>query len=88
MVRSALHWVTVPEKVVCVIGPKKRGPGAMTTVMGPFGTQKTTVSFSNDDLAGCPIRFLEHVQVIVTVNANRRGNIRAYLTSPHGQCRL
>ena len=45
----------------------------------------TKIVFSNKNLEGCPIRFLEHVQIRITLSTPRRGNVRVFLVSPPGK---
>lgn len=34
------------------------------------------------------IRFLEHIQLFVTISYNRRGALKINITSPHGKIRI
>lgn len=41
------------------------------------------IYFVHQDFQNCPIRYLEHVQVRINLETNKRGNIRIFMFSPH-----
>ncbi|KAH0514665.1 Neuroendocrine convertase 2 [Microtus ochrogaster] len=79
MVKMAKDWKTVPERFHCVGGsvqnPEKIPP-----------TGKLVLTLQTDACEGKEnfVRYLEHVQAVITVNATRRGDLNINMTSPMG----
>ncbi|XP_067942280.1 neuroendocrine convertase 2-like [Watersipora subatra] len=79
MVDLAIDWQTVPERFHCEITTEN--------INKEFdGNNPVLVEVSTSGCEGQDnqVNYLEHVQVFVTVNASRRGNIVMFLTSPMG----
>ncbi|KAJ1076850.1 hypothetical protein K5549_010168 [Capra hircus] len=79
MVKMARDWKTVPERFHCV-GGSMQDPEKIPT------TGKLVLTLTTD---ACKwkenfVRYLEHVQAVVTVNATRRGDLNINMTSPMG----
>ncbi|CAF0819284.1 unnamed protein product [Didymodactylos carnosus] len=80
LVQAAKDWVTVPKQSICEIEPIK------------FERQKISPERPLEidfPVTGCEgennvVRFLEHVQLYVTLTYNRRGALKINITSPHG----
>uniref|UniRef100_UPI00358E6463 neuroendocrine convertase 2-like n=1 Tax=Myxine glutinosa TaxID=7769 RepID=UPI00358E6463 len=79
IVRLARSWRSVPERFHCRAGMISR-PSSIP----PFGTLRLTIT--TDACTGRPdqLRYLEHVQTVITANASRRGDLTFNLTSPMG----
>uniref|UniRef100_A0A914ELW8 P/Homo B domain-containing protein n=1 Tax=Acrobeloides nanus TaxID=290746 RepID=A0A914ELW8_9BILA len=80
MVKLAKVWQTVPEQRKC----RTSYPAPYKTI--PHGN-RLHLQVYTDGCAGSPehhVKYLEHVQAIVTLNAPKRGDIQIYLTSPKG----
>nr|AGC24764.1 prohormone convertase 2 copy 1 [Anguilla anguilla] len=79
MVNMALEWKTVPERFHCVAG-------SVQEVHKIQSGHKLLLSITTDACHGKDnfVRYLEHVQAVVTVNASRRGDLNINLTSPAG----
>lgn len=79
MVELALTWKTVPEQHRCEVASLgiNRNVAAMETV---------ELTLETDGCRGQmdEVNYLEHVQVVVTLQAQRRGEVELYLTSPAG----
>eukprot|EP00069_Balaena_mysticetus_P016052 bmy_01848T0 len=79
MVKMAKDWKTVPERFHCVGGsvqdPEKIPP------TGKLVLTLTTAACEGKENF---VRYLEHVQAVVTVNATRRGDLNINMTSPMG----
>ncbi|XP_031959514.1 neuroendocrine convertase 2 isoform X2 [Corvus cornix cornix] len=79
MVKMAKDWKTVPERFHCVGGsiqePEKIPP-----------TGKLVLTLTTDACEGKEnfVRYLEHVQAVITVNSTRRGDLNINMTSPMG----
>ncbi|XP_013913556.1 PREDICTED: neuroendocrine convertase 2 [Thamnophis sirtalis] len=79
MVTMAKDWKTVPERFHCVGGsvqePQKVSSGS-----------KLVLTLSTDACEGKEnfVRYLEHVQAVITVNSTRRGDLNINMTSPMG----
>uniref|UniRef100_A0A8D0BCW7 Neuroendocrine convertase 2 n=1 Tax=Salvator merianae TaxID=96440 RepID=A0A8D0BCW7_SALMN len=79
MVKMAKDWKTVPERFHCVGGsvqePQKIPPNG-----------KLVLTLSTDACEGKEnfVRYLEHVQAVITVNSTRRGDLNINMTSPMG----
>jgi len=80
-VHAAVNWTTVPQKSICYI-PQSHGSAAT------FFTSKQSalVVFDSDACRGTDeeINYLEHVEVVVTVEYPIRGRLEIELTSPSG----
>uniref|UniRef100_A0A3Q2NQA2 Neuroendocrine convertase 2 n=1 Tax=Fundulus heteroclitus TaxID=8078 RepID=A0A3Q2NQA2_FUNHE len=79
MVKMAKEWKTVPERFHCVAG----------SIQEPHKFQsgnKLVLAINTEACQGKDnfVRYLEHVQAVVTVNATRRGDININMTSPMG----
>ncbi|XP_035256082.1 neuroendocrine convertase 2-like [Anguilla anguilla] len=79
MVNMALEWKTVPERFHCVAG-------SVQEVHKIQSGHKLLLSITTDACHGKDnfVRYLEHVQAVVTVNASRRGDLSINMTSPMG----
>uniref|UniRef100_A0A4W2FBV4 Neuroendocrine convertase 2 n=1 Tax=Bos indicus x Bos taurus TaxID=30522 RepID=A0A4W2FBV4_BOBOX len=79
MVKMAKDWKTVPERFHCV-GGSVQNPEKIPT------TGKLVLTLTTDACEGKEnfVRYLEHVQAVVTVNATRRGDLNINMTSPMG----
>lgn len=80
MVKSALSWENVPQKTVCNVI-------TYTKLPLPLTSNKSIEIFFRTD--GCKnttneVNYLEHVQVIVSVDYTLRGALDIYLISPTG----
>uniref|UniRef100_A0A674HQF0 Neuroendocrine convertase 2 n=1 Tax=Taeniopygia guttata TaxID=59729 RepID=A0A674HQF0_TAEGU len=79
MVKMAKDWKTVPERFHCVGGsiqePEKIPPSG-----------KLLLTLTTDACEGKEnfVRYLEHVQAVITVNSTRRGDLNINMTSPMG----
>lgn len=80
MVKLARVWRSVPPQRACRASypaPYKTIPNANRLHLQMFTTA----------CAGDPqneVKYLEHVQAIITLNALKRGDVQVYLTSPAG----
>ncbi|EGW11770.1 Neuroendocrine convertase 2 [Cricetulus griseus] len=79
MVKMAKDWKTVPERFHCVGGsvqnPEKIPPTGKLVL-----TLETNACEGKENF----VRYLEHVQAVITVNATRRGDLNINMTSPMG----
>ncbi|XP_054052233.1 neuroendocrine convertase 2 isoform X2 [Rissa tridactyla] len=79
MVKMAKDWKTVPERFHCVGGsiqePERIPPSG-----------KLLLTLTTDACEGKEnfVRYLEHVQAVITVNSTRRGDLNINMTSPMG----
>ncbi|XP_046328704.2 proprotein convertase subtilisin/kexin type 5-like [Haliotis rufescens] len=78
MVDLALQWTNVPEQHICEVHSAQQNVALSGT--------KVTLKIRTDGCGGTnrEVRFLEHVQAKVSLNAHRRGDVKIYLTSPSG----
>ncbi|KAK7901860.1 hypothetical protein WMY93_018629 [Mugilogobius chulae] len=79
MVKMAKEWKTVPERFHCVAG----------TIQENHKIQSGSKLILVIDTEACQgkdnfVRYLEHVQAVITVNASRRGDLNINMTSPMG----
>lgn len=79
MVKMAKDWKTVPERFHCIAGSLQE-PQAISSE----GKLILTISADACDGRGNFVRYLEHVQAVITVNATRRGALNINMTSPMG----
>ncbi|XP_029773457.1 neuroendocrine convertase 2 isoform X2 [Suricata suricatta] len=79
MVKMAKDWKTVPERFHCV-GGSVQDPEKIPS------TGKLVLTLTTDACEGKEnfVRYLEHVQAVITVNASRRGDLNINMTSPMG----
>uniref|UniRef100_A0A8I4A1Y4 Neuroendocrine convertase 2 n=1 Tax=Callithrix jacchus TaxID=9483 RepID=A0A8I4A1Y4_CALJA len=79
MVKMAKDWKTVPERFHCV-GGSAQDPEKIPS------TGKLVLTLTTDACEGKEnfVRYLEHVQAVITVNATRRGDLNINMTSPMG----
>uniref|UniRef100_A0A4W5JQD3 Neuroendocrine convertase 2 n=2 Tax=Salmoninae TaxID=504568 RepID=A0A4W5JQD3_9TELE len=79
MVKMAKEWKTVPERFHCVAG-------SLQDVHKIQSGDKLILTISTDSCQGKDnfVRYLEHVQAVVTVNGSRRGDLNINMTSPMG----
>uniref|UniRef100_A0A8C1GUG5 Neuroendocrine convertase 2 n=1 Tax=Cyprinus carpio TaxID=7962 RepID=A0A8C1GUG5_CYPCA len=79
MVKLAREWKTVPERFHCVAG-------SVQEIHKIQSGSKLVLSITTDACQGKDnfVRYLEHVQAVITVNASRRGDININMTSPMG----
>ncbi|CAB4067375.1 FURIN [Lepeophtheirus salmonis] len=76
MVKLAKNWVSVPTQLQADIAGDRRVDVSI------HGKSKATSTMNVKDTRG--IKYLEHVQVHVTISAARRGDIIIYIISPSG----
>uniref|UniRef100_A0A6Q2X6A4 Neuroendocrine convertase 2 n=1 Tax=Esox lucius TaxID=8010 RepID=A0A6Q2X6A4_ESOLU len=76
MVKMAKEWKTVPERFHCVAGSLQEIQSG----------ERLILTISTDSCQGKDnfVRYLEHVQAVVTVNGSRRGDLIINMTSPMG----
>ncbi|KAK2824374.1 hypothetical protein Q5P01_021549 [Channa striata] len=79
MVKMAKEWKTVPERFHCVAGSIQETHKIQSG-------NKLVLAITTDACQGKDnfVRYLEHVQAVVTVNASRRGDLNINMTSPMG----
>uniref|UniRef100_A0A6Q2X6R8 Neuroendocrine convertase 2 n=1 Tax=Esox lucius TaxID=8010 RepID=A0A6Q2X6R8_ESOLU len=79
MVKMAKEWKTVPERFHCVAG-------SLQEVHKIQSGERLILTISTDSCQGKDnfVRYLEHVQAVVTVNGSRRGDLIINMTSPMG----
>uniref|UniRef100_A0A8B9MEN2 Neuroendocrine convertase 2 n=1 Tax=Accipiter nisus TaxID=211598 RepID=A0A8B9MEN2_9AVES len=79
MVKMAKDWKTVPERFHCVGGSIQEPEKIL-----PSG--KLVLTLTTDACEGKEnfVRYLEHVQAVITVNSTRRGDLNINMTSPMG----
>ncbi|CAF1247892.1 unnamed protein product [Rotaria magnacalcarata] len=80
LTEAARNWVTVPKQSICQIEPTKFTPQRISAA------RPLEIDF---EVKGCEgennvVRFLEHVQLYVTISYTRRGALKINITSPHG----
>ncbi|XP_066245943.1 neuroendocrine convertase 2 isoform X1 [Euwallacea similis] len=79
MVALARQWKTVPPRYHCEggsVSELKRIPTRGSVIM----KINTNACKGNNT----EVRYLEHVQAVITLNATRRGDVELFLTSPMG----
>ncbi|KAA8583722.1 hypothetical protein FQN60_014930 [Etheostoma spectabile] len=79
MVKMAKEWKTVPERFHCVAGSIQDAHKIQSG-------NKLVLAITAEACQGKDnfVRYLEHVQAVVTVNASRRGDLNINMTSPMG----
>ncbi|XP_055522944.1 neuroendocrine convertase 2 [Wyeomyia smithii] len=79
MVSLANKWRTVPPRYHCEAG-------AVLNVHKIPSTGTLTLRIKTDACRGTDteVRYLEHVQAVITANATRRGDLELFVTSPMG----
>ncbi|XP_048362413.1 neuroendocrine convertase 2-like [Sphaerodactylus townsendi] len=79
MVKMAKDWKTVPERFHC-IGGSIQEPRKVPS------SGKLILTLTTDACEGKEnfVRYLEHVQAVITVNSTRRGDLNINMTSPMG----
>uniref|UniRef100_A0A6I8PEE0 Neuroendocrine convertase 2 n=1 Tax=Ornithorhynchus anatinus TaxID=9258 RepID=A0A6I8PEE0_ORNAN len=79
MVKMAKDWKTVPERFHCV-GGSVQEPEKIPS------SGKLILRLTTDACEGKEnfVRYLEHVQAVITVNTTRRGDLNINMTSPMG----
>ncbi|KAF3842016.1 hypothetical protein F7725_023967, partial [Dissostichus mawsoni] len=79
MVKMSKEWKTVPERFHCIAG-------SIQDVHKVQSGNKVLLTINTDACQGKDnfVRYLEHVQAVVTVNASRRGDLTINMTSPMG----
>lgn len=79
MVKMAKEWKTVPERFHCVAGSLQETHKIQSG-------DKVVLAITTDACQGKDnfVRYLEHVQAVITVNASRRGDLNINMTSPMG----
>lgn len=76
MVHLAKAWTNVPEQIKCEVEHEK---ASMTVSPGTSEFLALKVGKECND-----IKYLEHVQALLTLKAQRRGEIEIFLTSAKG----
>lgn len=79
LVKAAKHWKTVPEKKICEVAPVNFKPVELNT-NNPIEIEINSTGCEGQN----QIRYLEHVQLYVTIDYARRGDLHMNLTSPAG----
>uniref|UniRef100_A0A8C2DBY0 Neuroendocrine convertase 2 n=1 Tax=Cyprinus carpio TaxID=7962 RepID=A0A8C2DBY0_CYPCA len=79
MVKLAREWKTVPERFHCVAGSVQETHKIQSG-------NKLVLRITTDACQGKDnfVRYLEHVQAVITINASRRGDLNVNMTSPMG----
>ncbi|KAI3363258.1 hypothetical protein L3Q82_011894 [Scortum barcoo] len=79
MVKMAKEWKTVPERFHCIAGSIQETHKIQSG-------NKLVLAINTEACQGKDnfVRYLEHVQAVVTVNASRRGDLNINMTSPMG----
>lgn len=80
LVKEAINWIRVPEKSICIIKAPRVHNNTIKYKQG------LTVAIETSGCVGTrnEIKYLEHVEVMTTINYTRRGSLEVYLTSPTG----
>ncbi|XP_041980967.1 neuroendocrine convertase 1-like [Aricia agestis] len=73
LVEAALNWTTVPAKTTCT---------ATSTPNEEFTSQDEIKIRIN--LQDCPVKYMEHLELVVNIEYTRRGALEVYLRSPQG----
>lgn len=81
LVKSALNWKTVPEKRICEVLPIHFKPIKIDSESPLEIDIKSTGCFGEDKNH---IKYLEHVQLYVSIDYSKRGDLHVNLTSPNG----
>ncbi|CAG9105776.1 unnamed protein product [Plutella xylostella] len=79
MTALAASWKSVPPRYHCEAGAVNTH-----TEIPPEGSIKLSISTAACAGAGSEVRYLEHVQAVVSANCSRRGDLELFLTSPMG----
>ncbi|MGH0131429.1 UNVERIFIED_CONTAM: hypothetical protein FKN15_054061 [Acipenser sinensis] len=79
MVKMSKDWKTVPERFHCVGGSIQE-----THKIPSKGKLILTISMDTCEGKDNFVRYLEHVQAVITVNSTRRGDLNINMTSPMG----
>ncbi|KRX27658.1 Endoprotease bli-4, partial [Trichinella nelsoni] len=79
LIRLGKKWKTVPTQHVCTFVYEMPDPILLN---GQF-LKNITINV-NGCPQGAPIRYLEHVQLVMSVQFSRRGDLRIRITSPSG----
>ena len=81
LVKSAKNWATVPVKRICEVVPVSFEPVELKS------GEPIQIDLKSTGCAGEEnnhIRYLEHVQLFVTIEYSKRGDLHLNLTSPSG----
>ncbi|RXN01554.1 Neuroendocrine convertase 2 [Acipenser ruthenus] len=79
MVKMSKDWKTVPERFHCVGGSIQE-----THKIPSKGKLILTITMDTCEGKDNFVRYLEHVQAVITVNSTRRGDLNINMTSPMG----
>ncbi|CAH2264155.1 jg8111 [Pararge aegeria aegeria] len=81
MTALAANWRSVPPRYHCEAGSVNTH-----TEIPPEGEESIKLHIDTTACAGTPseVRYLEHVQAVVSANATRRGDLEFFLISPMG----
>nr|CAG4643798.1 EOG090X02T5 [Lepidurus arcticus] len=79
MVALAKVWKTVPPRFHCQAGTTNE-----TRIISSNGSLILHLKTEACQNTESEVKYLEHVQAVVTLNASRRGDIEMFLTSPVG----
>ncbi|OUC48810.1 convertase P-domain protein [Trichinella nativa] len=79
LIRLGKKWKTVPTQHVCTFVYEMPDPILLN---GQF-LKNITINV-NGCPQGAPVRYLEHVQLVMSVQFSRRGDLRIRITSPSG----
>nr|AID23655.1 prohormone convertase 2 [Hofstenia miamia] len=82
MVSVAENWKTVPERFHCVAATTSEPPYDIPNFPG----ERLVIKLKTDACAGQDnvVRYLEHVQALITLKSSRRGDVMINMTSPMG----
>ncbi|KAK3854786.1 hypothetical protein Pcinc_038753 [Petrolisthes cinctipes] len=82
LVEAVQNWTNVAEQNVCRVMPTDVSKGQLNLSNGEW----VKVEISSDGCVGSEneVNWLEHIQLITTINYTRRGSLSITLTSPHG----
>ncbi|VVD01658.1 unnamed protein product [Leptidea sinapis] len=72
LVVAALNWTTVPRKHICAASPHLSKSESISSLRDADVTVEV----------GCDVNYLEHVELVVSLNYTRRGALEIYLVSP------
>ncbi|XP_050531302.1 neuroendocrine convertase 2 [Daktulosphaira vitifoliae] len=81
MVRMAKLWHTVPARYHCQAGTHNKYRKFTSHKDGSLTLKLNTDACRGTDTH---VKYLEHVQAVITLNSTRRGDVELFLTSPMG----
>lgn len=81
LVKEALKWKTVPEKRICEVLPVDFEPLELSSKNPIQIDIKSTGCFGEE---AHQIKYLEHIQLYISLDYSKRGDLHINLTSPNG----